>query len=82
MTKAEMMLNKGTILERFSPEFIEKIKYNSSARAIFETLSREDNPYAIIEMLVSKQEELGKEIERLIISNPPRYVVVPNNYYL
>jgi hypothetical protein len=69
------MENRGTILENFSPEFIEKANYNPIARAIIETLSREDNPYSLIEQLVEDREKLAKNFEEYILSNPPRYVL-------
>jgi hypothetical protein len=73
MTQAEYYMNKGTLREKFSSEFLEKAKTNPTANSILETLIRQDNPYMLIEQLVSQQEAMAEEIKRLVFNMPPNF---------
>lgn len=76
--ETEEFQNSKWLLNKFSPEFKEKIKYNSKARACFETLLAGGNPYLIIEELLKTLVDNEKKLE-LMIHSVQNNFIKPNS---
>lgn len=71
MEHSEYEQKRKEIIEKFTTSFIEQ-RYNTNAtlNRTVEYLIRGGNPYEVIEMLISNQENLIKELEKAVENRP------------
>ena len=73
-------VNQGDILNRFSPEFREKMLTDPMSHTIYMLLLQGVDEYKIIERLLKQREETFDTITRLINENRPVYVISKEDY--
>lgn len=66
--KRTIAFNTSKLLEKFSEQFKELIHYDQLSRTIFEMLLRDEDPYVLLEQLLTDRIKLSKEIFEMITS--------------
>lgn len=73
MTKEEeFRLNRKKLLEKFGPEWVQKMNYSALAHNVFATLHKGADPYLLIESLIEMIEKQNSEMFEIIKRFPPR----------
>lgn len=65
MTQSQYLENQKNILDKFSPEFIEKYKYCPVTNAVLNTLFRDGDKIKIIEQVLTLFEDANKELNEI-----------------
>lgn len=59
-------IKRRQLLEKFGPEWIQKMKYSTLAYKAYNALMQKDDPYALIEALIGIIEEQNKILVNLL----------------
>ncbi|MCH4828235.1 MULTISPECIES: hypothetical protein [Flavobacterium] len=75
-TKEEYQQKRIEIIDKFTQEFMKKSRYNPLTVKIIECLIRDENPYAIIEILINNQEKLIEELHKAVeLTRSPQIIL-------
>lgn len=77
LTQEEYEDKRREVMVKFNKQFIDNnYTYDPYTRKAVELLIRGDNPYEIIEYLITCNQELLKEFDKLISNQPPAPIIL------
>ncbi len=71
MNKEEYHQKKDEVIAKFTPDFMERYKFDAPFMAILEMLILDANPYELIERLIEDRKEMTDKMKSLIELLPP-----------
>lgn len=72
LSKRDYYINRGKVYERFKADFMRRYMENSLYKTVLELLTREADPYEIIEVLLQINDEQQVKIMELALLIPPQ----------
>lgn len=77
LTKEEIEQKRKEVIAKFNKQFIDNnLSIDPYTHKAIELLTRGANPYEIIEWLVTANQELFKEFDKLIRNQPPAPIII------
>lgn len=77
LTKEEIEQKRKEVIAKFNKQFIDNnLSIDPYTHKAIELLTRGANPYEIIEWLVTANQELFKEFDKLICNQPPAPIII------